>query len=83
MENASHMDKIANLLNINPAQLDLPTLDKLATVGELTHPPRILMLYGSLRERSFSRFLTAVVQPVASGPVRSGQWRTHRVTDRD
>ena len=58
MENASHMDKIANLPNINPEQLDLPTLDKLAPVGELTHPPRILMLYGSLRERSFSRFLT-------------------------
>ena len=52
------MDKIANLPNINPEQLDLPTLDKLAPVGELTHPPRILMLYGSLRERSFSRFLT-------------------------
>jgi arsenic resistance protein ArsH len=52
------MDKIANLPNINPEQLDLPTLDKLAPVGDLTHPPRILMLYGSLRERSFSRFLT-------------------------
>lgn len=52
------MDKIASLPNINPAQLDLPTLDKLAPVAELTHPPRILMLYGSLRERSFSRFLT-------------------------
>lgn len=24
-------------------------------LGELTHPPRILLLYGSLRERSFSR----------------------------
>jgi arsenic resistance protein ArsH len=23
-----------------------------------THPPRVLLLYGSLRERSFSRFLT-------------------------
>jgi len=27
-------------------------------VEELSHPPRILMLYGSLRERSFSRYLT-------------------------
>jgi arsenic resistance protein ArsH len=36
----------------------MPTLDKLAPVGEFNHPPRILMLYGSLRERSFSRFLT-------------------------
>jgi arsenic resistance protein ArsH len=49
---------IPNLPNLNPAQLDMPTLDKLAPAGDLTHPPRILMLYGSLRERSFSRFLT-------------------------
>ncbi|GJI97511.1 arsenical resistance protein ArsH [Duganella caerulea] len=47
-----------DLPNINPALLDTPTLDKLAPVGDLDHPPRILMLYGSLRERSFSRFLT-------------------------
>lgn len=52
------MDKIANLPNINPDQLDIPSMDKLAQVGEMNHPPRILMLYGSLRERSFSRFLT-------------------------
>jgi arsenic resistance protein ArsH len=49
---------ISNLPNINPDQLDMPTLEKLAQTGDLTHPPRILMLYGSLRERSFSRFLT-------------------------
>lgn len=52
------MDKIANLPNINSDQLDIPSMDKLAQVGEMNHPPRILMLYGSLRERSFSRFLT-------------------------
>ncbi len=46
------------LPNIKAAQLDMPTLDKLAPVGELQHRPRILLLYGSLRERSFSRFLT-------------------------
>jgi len=49
---------ISNLPNINPDQLDMPTLEKLAQTGDLPHPPRILMLYGSLRERSFSRFLT-------------------------
>ena len=49
---------ISDLPNVNPEQLDIPTVDKLAPVGELDHPPRILMLYGSLRERSFSRFLT-------------------------
>jgi arsenic resistance protein ArsH len=51
-------DRLAHLPNIRPEQFDQPTLDKLAQVGELSHPPRILMLYGSLRERSFSRFLT-------------------------
>jgi arsenic resistance protein ArsH len=52
------MDKIPSLPNINAAHLDLPSLPKLEPVGDMAHPPRILMLYGSLRERSFSRFLT-------------------------
>lgn len=52
------MDKISGLLNINIGQLKTPTVEQLVPVGELDHPPRILMLYGSLRERSFSRFLT-------------------------
>ena len=52
------MDKLPDLPNINPGQLDLPSLDKLAAAEPMNHPPRILMLYGSLRERSFSRFLT-------------------------
>lgn len=51
-------DSLPNLPNINAAQLDLPTLDKLAPARGADHPPRILLLYGSLRERSFSRFLT-------------------------
>ena len=51
-------DDLADLSNIRPAQFDVPDLAKLAPTGELTHPPRILLLYGSLRERSFSRFLT-------------------------
>jgi arsenic resistance protein ArsH len=51
-------DKIPDLPNIKPEQLDRPALEKLAPMGDLSHPPRILMLYGSLRERSFSRFLT-------------------------
>jgi arsenic resistance protein ArsH len=56
MENT--MDHHADLPNINHGQFDIPTLDKLAPAGALDHPPRILLLYGSLRERSFSRFLT-------------------------
>ncbi|MGG7606259.1 arsenical resistance protein ArsH [Massilia sp. BKSP1R2A-1] len=52
------MNTIPDLPNINAEQLDMPDMDKLAQVGDMTHPPRILLLYGSLRERSFSRFLT-------------------------
>ena len=49
---------ISDLPNLKPELLDIPSVDKLMPVGDLSHPPRILMLYGSLRERSFSRFLT-------------------------
>jgi arsenic resistance protein ArsH len=49
---------IADLPNLRPAQIDLPTPEKLGLSEPGAHPPRILMLYGSLRERSFSRFLT-------------------------
>lgn len=48
---------IPDLPNIKTELLDIPTVDKLQPVGDMNHPPRILMLYGSLRERSFSRFL--------------------------
>ena len=37
---------------------DRPSADKLASVPTAAHPPRILLLYGSNRERSFSRLLT-------------------------
>ena len=35
---------------------DTPTLDSLTPGQRATHPPRFLLLYGSLRDRSFSRF---------------------------
>ncbi|MYN46166.1 arsenical resistance protein ArsH [Pseudoduganella sp. FT93W] len=46
------------LPNINHDLLPIPTLMQLEPVGNYDHPPRFLLLYGSLRERSFSRFLT-------------------------
>jgi arsenic resistance protein ArsH len=49
-------DAIANLPNIRVQQLDVPSIEKLAATEANDHPPRILLLYGSLRERSFSRF---------------------------
>ena len=43
---------------LEPQFLDTPTLAKLEPPKVSSHPPRILLLYGSLRERSYSRFLT-------------------------
>ncbi len=47
-------ETIPNLDRTAFAPIDVTALHAPA----LTHPPRILLLYGSLRERSFSRFLT-------------------------
>ena len=43
---------------IDPALFHRPTGAHLAAAGHATHPPRVLMLYGSLRERSYSKLLT-------------------------
>jgi arsenic resistance protein ArsH len=42
---------------LSPEFVDPPTLEKLAVERPSAHPPRILLLYGSLRERSYSRLL--------------------------
>ena len=44
--------------NLNSDQFDTPSIEKLELSADFPHPPRILLLYGSLRERSFSRLLT-------------------------
>ncbi|HQS09352.1 MAG: arsenical resistance protein ArsH [Rhizobiales bacterium 24-66-13] len=43
---------------LDDAYFDAPDVERLALPGASTHPPRILLLYGSLRERSYSRLLT-------------------------
>src|SRR3546814_16053089 len=43
---------------VDDSALDIPTQDKLSLPGGATHPPRILLLYGSFREPSSSRLLT-------------------------
>ena len=47
-----------DLPNIDAEDFRLPQVDRLALPGEAWHPPRVTMLYGSLRARSYSRFLT-------------------------
>lgn len=44
------------LPNIDQAQLDTPSFENKDN-KKSTHPPRILVLYGSLRQRSFSRLV--------------------------
>lgn len=45
-----------DLPNLDVSQFQVPDLTKLAGTA-LSHPPRILLLYGSLRARSFSRLV--------------------------
>ena len=47
-----------SLPHIDPALFDHPTGARLAGAGASTHAPRFLLLYGSLRERSYSKLLT-------------------------
>lgn len=47
-----------DLPNVDPALFAIPTPATLTAAHTSTHPPRILLLYGSLRQRSFSRLLT-------------------------
>ncbi|MFC3941088.1 arsenical resistance protein ArsH [Pseudomonas gingeri NCPPB 3146 = LMG 5327] len=51
-------DSPVDLPSLDLSLLDLPTPEKLAQGEHPGHKPRILLLYGSTRERSFSRLLT-------------------------
>ncbi|WP_130834771.1 arsenical resistance protein ArsH [[Erwinia] mediterraneensis] len=46
------------LKNIEPTIFDGPVTEAKLNAVPVEHPPRILMLYGSLRERSYSRLTT-------------------------
>ena len=47
-----------DLRNVAEAEFEIPSIDRLTPARISTHPPRILLLYGSTRERSFSRLVT-------------------------
>lgn len=47
-----------DLPNIDSDSFRQPDLARLLPAERATHPPRILLLYGSVRERSYSRLLT-------------------------
>jgi arsenic resistance protein ArsH len=47
----------ARLPHVDREAFDHPHADRFRGVGKSSHAPRFLLLYGSLRERSYSRFL--------------------------
>ena len=47
-----------SLPNLDRSLFDLPTGERLSGAATSSHAPRFLLLYGSLRERSFSQLLT-------------------------
>jgi len=49
---------VSDLPNIDKGNFHQPNLNALGAVLRSTHKPRILLLYGSVRPRSYSRFLT-------------------------
>ena len=46
-----------DLPNLDAALFDVPDASRFADVARSTHAPRILLLYGSLRQRSYSKLL--------------------------
>lgn len=56
----SHL--LPELPNVAPDLFEPPHNTRFAQVATSTHPPRFLLLYGSLRERSFSKLLTLEAQ---------------------
>ncbi|MDP5167383.1 MULTISPECIES: arsenical resistance protein ArsH [Pseudomonas] len=46
------------LPNVHADLIDIPSLEQLSPRSPSLHKPRILLLYGSTRERSFSRLVT-------------------------
>lgn len=49
---------LSNLPNISTEHFQVPTQERFASTEPASHAPRFLLLYGSLREKSYSRMLT-------------------------
>ena len=52
------LDSNPTFAALNPEFFEAPTQEKLTAQTPSRHPPRFLMLYGSLRERSYSKLAT-------------------------
>lgn len=52
------MKVTADLPNVDPGLFDVPNAGQLFSPTRTSHAPRFLLLYGSVRERSYSRLVT-------------------------
>ncbi|MBN3768216.1 arsenical resistance protein ArsH [Burkholderia sp. Se-20378] len=57
MRRASVSDRLNDLPQLDAVLFSVPDASRLQPAQPSTHPPRIVLLYGSLRTRSFSRLL--------------------------
>ena len=51
------MSNLGDLPNVSAELFHVPEVDRLSPAALATHSPRILLLYGSLRKRSYSKLL--------------------------
>ncbi|MDM0019147.1 arsenical resistance protein ArsH [Variovorax saccharolyticus] len=58
MSDVTSLRTLASLPALDPELFDAPTPEQLRVREPSQHKPRFLMLYGSLRERSYSRLVT-------------------------
>ncbi|MDX9837919.1 MAG: NAD(P)H-dependent oxidoreductase, partial [Azoarcus sp.] len=57
MRRANVSDALSDMPNLRGDLFRAPDRDRLCPAQRSTHAPRILLLYGSLRKRSFSRLV--------------------------
>jgi arsenic resistance protein ArsH len=50
--------QLNDLPNIDSGMFQIPSVTDFSAIGKSDHAPRFLLLYGSVRERSYSRLLT-------------------------
>lgn len=55
MPSLNDLSSLSDLPNIDPERFEPPSSERLGIPQSTEHAPKILLLYGSLRERSFSR----------------------------
>lgn len=58
MTDSAEAPNLSDLPLIDPTHFQVPQQGALQVAARALHPPRILLLYGSLRERSYSKLLT-------------------------